>query len=48
MIVHPINGVCKLDIHHKRMKLYLYLSPCTNINSKYIKEPNLKPEMLTL
>jgi hypothetical protein len=30
------------------LKLDPYLSPCTKINSKWIKEPNVRPKMLKL
>lgn len=30
------------------MKLDPYLSPCTKINSKWIKDPTVKPKMLKM
>jgi hypothetical protein len=30
----------------RRLKLYPCFSPCTNISSKWIKDPNVKLEML--
>jgi hypothetical protein len=37
-----INGVCR------KMKIDLYLSPCTKIKSKWIKNLNIKPGTLNL
>ncbi len=40
----------KLEIHmqKKKMKLNPYLSPCTKVNSKWIKGLGIKPETLHL
>lgn len=38
----------KLDDHVQKNGLELYLSPCIKTNSKWIKDLNVKTEMLTL
>jgi hypothetical protein len=36
----------KLGIHMQRLKLYLCLSICIKINSKWIKNLNIRPKMM--
>lgn len=48
MIDQPIKCASKLDIHLQKNEFNLCLQSCTNINSKFIKGLNLKPEMLKL
>ncbi len=38
----------KLEIHMQQKKLNAHLSPCTKLNSKWIKDLRIKPEILCI
>jgi hypothetical protein len=46
----PLQQICgeKWSAVHKKLKLDPCLSPCTSINSKWIKDLNIRPQTLKL
>lgn len=42
------NGASQKRFLHLKIKVDLYLLPYTNLNSKWIKDLNIKPESLNL
>lgn len=47
-ITFSINGTGNVDIQIKRIKLNHYLTPCTKMNPKYIRDLNVRNKSIKL
>jgi hypothetical protein len=40
--------LAQIEVSCRRMRMYAFLSPCTMVKSKWIKELHIKPETVQL